>query len=459
LRAWIEQALTGSPYSVTAIAAVAMSSALSEIDDRVSALRADGKLTPETLRRYYGMKRYEQVAESNAIEGSTLSIGETELAVAKGMTLTGHDPGYVRDAIALDKALIRLTEMAREDHPTDIPQIKELHELIMAGRNTAGDFRTGPVRIAGSEHRPPKTWDAIVSGMEDLEKWSITNTRASPILRASLLHAWLVHIHPFADGNGRTARAVSNLELVRAGFPPIVIRRTQDKERYIDALQNSDSAGDIGPFLDLILDRAKAAFVGLEGAAREKQGYDAVSAVLRQAQGRQREVWNKSVELLFQILVDQLATALESAGGRLESRVIQDALALDDYLELAAGRPVSKSWAFKFRARAPSLTSVERLAWVGYRSRELRNAMGPKGVPAPSLYWSQPNPDIYPPWTKCTPDDAPRLTELSITPGQGDDWHVLTAGGKHLALATSEVARQIAAGVADLIARQQPPPP
>jgi hypothetical protein len=80
-------------------------------------LRQTGELTEQTLRNYYGEKRFEQVAESNAIEGSTLSVGETELAVLKGVTITGHDPAYARDAIALDKALNRIAELARQAEP------------------------------------------------------------------------------------------------------------------------------------------------------------------------------------------------------------------------------------------------------------------------------------------------------------------------------------------------------
>ena len=129
------------------------------------------------------------VAESNALEGSTLTSGETELAVLKGVTLTGHDPGYVRDAIDLDRALQSLTELARKNQPVDIQQVKGIHELILGERPGAGLFRKERVRIKGSNHTPPKTWEEIMSGMEGWERWSLQNNDLPAIIRATVLHA------------------------------------------------------------------------------------------------------------------------------------------------------------------------------------------------------------------------------------------------------------------------------
>src|SRR5256885_4303 len=105
--------LSDTPYGIEGPAERNLAKTLTGLDERVALLRGTGKLTDETLKQYYGGKRFEQVAESNALEGSTLSVGETELAVLKGVTLLGHDPGYVRDAQALHRALLRLEEMAR----------------------------------------------------------------------------------------------------------------------------------------------------------------------------------------------------------------------------------------------------------------------------------------------------------------------------------------------------------
>ena len=157
------------------------------------------------------------------------------------------DPAYARDAHALARAVDELALLARQRVPTDIQQLLRIHDLVLGGRSGAGAFRQNEVRIRGSAHVPPRTWKAVMAAMEHWESWSTRNSNAPPILRAAVLHAWLEHIHPFIDGNGRTGRAITNLELVRAGYPPIIIRR-KDRDQYLDALARADNA-DLGPFL------------------------------------------------------------------------------------------------------------------------------------------------------------------------------------------------------------------
>ena len=124
--------LEGTPYLLDSISMEQVRKRLGAIEERVSLLRQKGTLTEQTVRDYYGEKRFEQVAESNALEGSTLSVGETELAVLKGVTITGHDPAFQRDAIALDHALARITELSRNrDNPTNIQQLHEVHSLLL----------------------------------------------------------------------------------------------------------------------------------------------------------------------------------------------------------------------------------------------------------------------------------------------------------------------------------------
>ncbi len=151
--------LEGTPYLLNESAARQVRERLDAIEERVSLLRHSKTLTEDTLRDYYGERRFEQVAESNAIEGSTLSAGETELAVLKGVTISGHDPAYTKDAIALDRALTRIADLARHSHaPTGIEELNEVHGLLLGDRPGAGVFRSEPVTIRGSKHAPPKTW-------------------------------------------------------------------------------------------------------------------------------------------------------------------------------------------------------------------------------------------------------------------------------------------------------------
>ncbi|MES2735671.1 MAG: Fic family protein [Verrucomicrobiota bacterium] len=445
----VSRCLSNTPYNLESAPAIALGKELHEIHDRVATLRSRGQLTRATLERYYGNTRYEQVAESNAIEGSPLTVPETKLAVLKGTTLTGLDPGYVRDAQSLNKALERLFVMASDPAPLEILQVKELHGIILEGRYGAGSFRNEPVTIVGSTHKPPRDWKAVMDEMEKLEAWSLQNEKIDPILRGVVLHAWFAHIHPFIDGNGRTARAITNLELIRNGYPSIIIRRNQDRDRYIDALRESDYGGDISQMADLVIERFHGALLGLEQAAKEVEGYDPATQKIRLAQQRNLNVWNSSVELLFQVLRVRLEPMLENVGGKLNAHVYRGTLSLDEYVHLCKMETLAKSWAFKIEINVPGLGNLERLAWIGFQNADLRHYLSGKAA-SPTLYWSQPNPERFPPWLQSF-DDAPGVCAMTITPGEGDAWHTIDSNSNFKTLSTTQLAQTIADGMVKLL--------
>jgi Fic family protein len=214
------------------------------------------------------------------------------------------EPGYSKDAQALARALDELIVLARKKTPTDIEQVKRLHELILGDRPSAGAFRSSEVRIRGSKHVPPKSWSEIMDHMEQWEVWSQRNADSPPLLRATVLHAWLEHVHPFLDGNGRTGRAITNLELVRAGYPPVIIRR-KDRDQYLDALGRADD-GDLGAFMDIMAGRMEDALRDLERAAQRKQGYDLQKQKILRAQANRLALWAAGVHLLFESLRSHL---------------------------------------------------------------------------------------------------------------------------------------------------------
>ena len=168
----LELVLEGSIYSLTSSGQHGAWNRIMEANSRLGLLRQEGRLGPDILKRHYGQTIFEQVAESNALEGSTLSVGETEVAILKGVTLTGHDPRFVRDAHSLHAALLRLRELSVTGSPSSLETVQEVHGLILADHPLAGQFRTQPVQIRGSTHRPPRTWREILDQMEQWERWS-----------------------------------------------------------------------------------------------------------------------------------------------------------------------------------------------------------------------------------------------------------------------------------------------
>lgn len=438
--------LDESPYLLDDASTNEVALRLKAIEERVALLRQQGTLTAETVRDYYGEKRFEQVAESNAIEGSTLSAGETQLAVMKGITVTGHDPAYARDAIALDRALLRIVELADPgSSATDISQLLEIHTLLLGDRPSAGSFRTERIRISGAEHTPPKTGEAVRAGMSQWEKWSFENTDLPAPIRAAVLHAWLTHVHPFLDGNGRTSRAISNLELIRAGYPPIIIKK-KERDRYIEALSDSDSGGDLRSFLDLIFDKVDGALTGLENSAKKRQGYDPIVAIVQQRKLQNLKVWETGVSLLASMIDLRLGSSVEAIKGRFRVKTFENPLDLEDYDQICAGNGVSGGWAFIVTLNIPGFPIFEKLAYVQHRSSQMYNRLGQEG--GPSLFWSRKNPDGFPKWRPDW-DGSPFAVELTSRIGSGDSWVARLSDGSFLELATTQVADRLCQALLD----------
>lgn len=436
--------LEATPYQLDEAATIEVKERLKAIEERVSLLRDNGTLTEQTVRDYYGEKRFEQVAESNAIEGSTLSVGETEMAVLKGITITGHDPAFTKDAMALDKALTRITELARDkQNPTDISQLHEVHALLLGDRPGAGIFRKDRVTIRGAKHTPPKTWEKIMSMMTEWENWSKENVTLPSPIRAVVLHAWLTHVHPFIDGNGRISRAIGNLELIRAGYPPIIIKK-KERDRYIEALAESDEGGDIRAFMELIFERIEGGLTGLELSAKRKQGFNTIVERIRKMQEKQLYIWETSVRLLASIVEHKLSQLLEPGVGTCSIRVYDSPLDIDDYLEVCGGHSVPRSWAFSIKVEIPGIPVNENLAYIGHRSFEMHKKLGQQG--GPSLYWSRKNPAGFPKWISDGPT-SPYAVEITSRVGNGDEWFAKLPDNSIQRVQTTELADCIAKAI------------
>lgn len=437
--------LQRTPYLLDAEAEIKISERLQKIEERMSLLRKQGALSEETLKNYYGEKRFEQVAESNGIEGSTLSVGETQLAVLKGITVTGHDPAYVRDAISLDKALLRLSEMAKSSSPTDILQLQELHALILCDRPGAGIFRRDRVQISGSPHVPPKTWELIMAAMEHWQSWSKDNAELPAPVRSAIMHAWLTHVHPYLDGNGRTSRAIGNLELIRAGYPPIIIKK-KERDRYIQSLSDSDLGGDIRSFMELVLDKIDQSLTGLELSAKKMQGFDPIALQLREIQQSSLRVWTTSVELLSSMVEHQLRAQLQGVGGKVFLKKFEEPVDFEEYLELCAGRSIPRSWAFILSVTVPGHSPYELLGYIGHRSAQIFHSFGDAG--GPSLYLSRKNPSGFPKWI--TDEESTHFfSEATIEAGKGDSWRIKNSVGGLENLSTQRLADAVSRSIVD----------
>lgn len=195
-------------------------------------------LSPEAVRSLSEAWEVQMIYESNAIEGNSLTLRETEVVLSKGVTVSGKPLKDHLETVNLSKAWSRLGEMAQPNSSFTVVSLLELHEIVMSGvdEKSGGSFRDGAVRIKGSSHVPPNA--AKVSLLVD-ELVKEANSLDDPIARAARLHHGLANIHPFYDGNGRVARLAMNFSLMAGGFPPVSISQEQ-RHSYYEALEAAD---------------------------------------------------------------------------------------------------------------------------------------------------------------------------------------------------------------------------
>ncbi len=225
---------------------------LARIDGLKTRLDAARPLTSAQLQQALDI---EYTYDSNRIEGNTLTLRETDLVVNKGLTIGGKPLREHLEAINHYEAILYIRELAARGTALNEAEVRNIHALVLRGidRDNAGRYRNLPVMISGSRHLPPQPW-AVPKLMEDYGRW-LTDESAHlhPVVRAAEAHERLVTIHPFLDGNGRTARLVMNLGLLADGYCIANIPGDTDSRRaYYDALEKANLEADKTVFIALI---------------------------------------------------------------------------------------------------------------------------------------------------------------------------------------------------------------
>ena len=209
---------------------------------------------------------------SNAIEGNTLTLKETKVAL-EGITVGGKTMREHLEAINHREAIFFVEELVSQKEPLSQRNIKDIHQLILKkiDDQNAGIYRNTNVIIAGAEHTPPD-FIHVLSEMENLIRWYQNEAQElHPVERAGRVHADFVKIHPFVDGNGRTSRLLMNFELMKAGFPAAVLP-VEKRLEYYDALDQAHTQNDYQPFLSLIIEVVVQSFQPYWYALNIQQG-------------------------------------------------------------------------------------------------------------------------------------------------------------------------------------------
>jgi Fic family protein len=206
-------------------------------------LRPSSTAALAQLQKHYDV---ELTYTSNAIEGNTLTLRETAEVIEHGITVGGKSLRDHLEAIDHYNAVRWVRTLAAASTPLDEATVCELHRRIVARSQPeiAGIYSRLPRRVAGSPVVFPNP-AKIPQLMGELDAW----LKAAPSGPAAAFegHFRLTAIHPFSDGNGRTARLLMNVMLLRGGYPPIAVR-PEDRKTYLDALERGSLAEDLGPF-------------------------------------------------------------------------------------------------------------------------------------------------------------------------------------------------------------------
>ena len=207
---------------------------LERIDALKQQLSALRPLTPAEVEALREVFLIEHTYHSNAIEGNTLTLQETSL-VLQGMTIDQKPLKDHLEVVGYKEAFEYMEELAQTDKPLTEYEIRSIHALVLAHRKEdSGQFRRVPVRIAGALTEPAQPYMIEPLINELLHDMQEQYGQMHIVERVALFHLRFESIHPFIDGNGRTGRLLMNLQLIRAGLPPINVKFS-DRRRYYEA--------------------------------------------------------------------------------------------------------------------------------------------------------------------------------------------------------------------------------
>ncbi|MCX2432470.1 Fic family protein [Pedobacter sp. GR22-10] len=178
---------------------------------------------------------------SNSIEGNTLNLQETQMVLQEGMTIKGKSLREHFEVFNHEKAINYLYTLVEESYQLRSIDILSLHGLVLRSieDDFAGRIRNGGVRIVGANFIPPNA-NKVSDLLDELINFVNNNPLSlNDMVLTTIFHHKLVWIHPFFDGNGRTVRLAMNLLLMRKGFPPAIILKT-DRKKYYESLNQAN---------------------------------------------------------------------------------------------------------------------------------------------------------------------------------------------------------------------------
>jgi len=242
---------------------------LNEIDNLKAKLDEAPPFNDGEMKRFREQFMVEYTYNSNAIEGSTLTLHETRLVVLEGLTINKKPLKEHLEAIGHRDAFYYIIEKAQDNDALSEKTIKDIHALVlMDDAENKGKYRMASVMIVGAQDTPPHPTQIPIE-MEQLLQAYKEDLR-HPIIKTADFHIKFERIHPFIDGNGRAGRLILNLELIRAGYAPIDVK-FQDRDLYIDCFKDYEKTGNSNKFIEMVAKYELEELKTIHNLAMEKQ--------------------------------------------------------------------------------------------------------------------------------------------------------------------------------------------
>lgn len=227
-----------------------------------------GEAPAEVVARFARSFDVEYAHNSTAIEGNTLSLIQTKVILEDGLSVGGKALREIYEVANHDRAFSYVKRAVAEGRLLDEEMLKDIHALLMENIMDGGVYRNVEVRITGAGFRPPAPQEMFQQMRWFFADMPRQREKLNAIEWAAWTHAEFVRIHPFPDGNGRTARMLMNLQLLTEGFQPISIAK-EERLAYYEALEAYAVRGELAPFAEMVaaleearLDEYLAAFAG-----------------------------------------------------------------------------------------------------------------------------------------------------------------------------------------------------